>query len=221
MVALAVLTEWLDSMVLKDISNLSDSMILQSLYLCFMPAVCEASQLEHFGRKFKEFCLYLISGLSLGVLQCHLPPLAPRKASQSDKTPKAMKFTQIWVQQWYQDYFSTVSTSQGSLVPAGVYKHNSTSITAALILHLPITSLAMHPAVNSKPQSQEQPYPCKEWNSSGETSAGTFPKQKGKFPSVTADPGLPKLKNILISLLRVPRSPFRSDSRASFSLVSR
>lgn len=186
-----MLREWLDLMVLKDISNLSDSMILQ-FCLCFMLAVGEPSQLEHLRRKFKEFCLYHISGLSLGVLQCHLSPLAPRKAHT--KLRKPMKSTQIWVQQWYQDYFSMVSTSQGGLVPAGVYKHNSTSITAALTLHLPFTSLAGDPAVNSEPQSQEQPYPCKEWNSSGETSVGMFPKQKGKFPSVTADLGLPKLK---------------------------
>lgn len=121
-------------------------------------------------------------------------PWLQGKLHSQTKLQKPVKFTQIWVQQWYQDYFSLISTSQGSLVPAGVYEHNSTSVAAALTLHSPTTSLAVDPAANSEPQSKEQPYPCKEWNSSGETSVGMFPMQKGKFPSVTADPGLPKLK---------------------------
>lgn len=148
-------------------------------------------------------------------LGCHLGcsgaishPWLQGKLHSHTKLQKPMKFTQIWVQQWYQDYFSVVSPSQGSLVPAGVYKHNSTSIIAALTLHLPITSLAVDPTANSEPQ--EQPNPCKEWNSSGETSVGKFPKQKGKFPSVSAE-------NISVSLLCVPRSPFGSNSRAGNS----
>lgn len=129
-------------------------------------------------------------------LGCHLScsgaishPCLWRKAQQSDKTPKAHKV--------HADLGPTVVPGlffHGLSSCNCAYKHNSTSITAALTLHLPITSLAMDPAVNSEPQSQEQPYPCKEWKSSGETSVGMFPKQKGKFPSVTADPGLPKLK---------------------------
>lgn len=47
------------------------------------------------------------------------------------------------------------------------------------------------------------------------------PKAKREISFSHCWPGVTKTENILISLLHVPRSLFRSDSRASFSLVSR